>query len=312
MNLITYDLKLLHVFAVVVRCQGFANAQRELKLSMSAISTYMSQLENQLGVVLCHRGRGGFSLTRHGEHLYLQVQHLLGELDNFWRYAANLKGELRGVFRLGVLDAMVDHPALPLTDAIGVYSQKYPAVHLNLSVLSPYELQLAVLEDRLDLAVGAPPAPMNGLFYKPLYCEQHYLYCSRRHALFGKQRLSRACIERQRMVDRGYWNRAELARHGFRHSEATVETMEAQLILILSGTYIGYLPEHYAKPWVEQDKLHALCPTAFGYRSPFFLMVRKSRTREPMIQAFRTALETVGLAEQLTGAASIPSDQTSI
>jgi DNA-binding transcriptional LysR family regulator len=29
----------------VVRHQGFANAQRELNLSTSAISTYMSQLE---------------------------------------------------------------------------------------------------------------------------------------------------------------------------------------------------------------------------------------------------------------------------
>lgn len=33
---------------------------------------------------------------------------------------------------------------------------------------------------------------------------------------------------------------AELARHGFKHSAATVDSMEAQLILVLSGAYIGY------------------------------------------------------------------------
>lgn len=55
------DLRLLRIFAAVVRHQGFAAAQQELNLSTSAISTYMSQLENQLGIVLCHRGRGGFS-----------------------------------------------------------------------------------------------------------------------------------------------------------------------------------------------------------------------------------------------------------
>jgi DNA-binding transcriptional LysR family regulator len=38
---------------------GFANAQHELNLSTSAISTYMSQLEAALGLVLCHRGRAG-------------------------------------------------------------------------------------------------------------------------------------------------------------------------------------------------------------------------------------------------------------
>jgi hypothetical protein len=45
------DLKLLRIFVSVVRHQGFANAQRELNLSTSAISTYMSQLEG--GWVSC-------------------------------------------------------------------------------------------------------------------------------------------------------------------------------------------------------------------------------------------------------------------
>jgi len=236
------DLKLLRVFAAVVRHQGFANAQAELKLSVSAISTYMSQLETQLGVVLCHRGRGGFGLTSRGEHFHQQTLHLLGELEHFQRYAAGIKGELRGTFRLGVLDAMVDHPAFPLTQTIGLYAQKHPAVHLDLSVYSPYELQLALLNDRLDLAAGAAPMRMNGLLYQPLYHEQHWLYCSQRHALFTKPRVNNKQITQQRMVSRSFWNRAELARHGFRHSAATVEEMEAELILILSGAYIGYLP----------------------------------------------------------------------
>ncbi|NNG63456.1 LysR family transcriptional regulator, partial [Pseudomonas fragi] len=46
------DLKLLRIFTSVVRHQGFANAQQALNLSTSAISTYMSQLESNLGLVL--------------------------------------------------------------------------------------------------------------------------------------------------------------------------------------------------------------------------------------------------------------------
>jgi len=174
---------------------------------------------------------------------------------------------------------------------VGIYSQKYPAVHVDLSIMTPYELQLAVLNDRLDLAVGAAPMRMNGLLYQLLYREQHWLYCGQQHPLFGRQRISAEHIAQQRMVSRGYWNQAELERHGFRHSAATVEVMEAQLILVLSGAYIGYLPEHYAQPWVERGNLYALCKRAFGYRSPFFLILRKSRIREPLIQAFRGVLQ---------------------
>ncbi|MBS7661281.1 LysR family transcriptional regulator [Pseudomonas lalucatii] len=285
------DLKLLRIFVSVVRHQGFAAAQQELNLSTSAISTYMSQLEGQLGITLCHRGRGGFSLTSKGELFYQETLRLLGQLEGFERYAAELKGELRGTLNLGVLDTTVSDPALPLAEVIGAYSQEHPAVHLHLSVMSPYELQLAVLENRLDLAISACPTRMNGLVYQPLYREQHWLYCSDRHPLFPERRIPEEVVTQQRMVGRGYWSQSELARHGFKHSAATVESMEAQLILVLSGAYIGYLPEHYTQHWVGQGRLRVLLPTVFGYQAPFSLILRRGRSREPLIQTFRDLLK---------------------
>ncbi|TBU73339.1 LysR family transcriptional regulator [Pseudomonas daroniae] len=285
------DLKLLRIFVAIVRHQGFAAAQQELNLSTSAISTYMSQLESQLGIVLCHRGRGGFSLTSKGELFHQETLRLLGELEGFERYSAALKGELRGTLNLGVLDSTVSDPALPLAEVIGVYSQEYPGVHLHLAVLSPAELQLGVLENRLDLAIGAFSVRTNGLVYQPLYREQHWLYCSDRHPLYAQRQIPAEVITQQRMVGRGYWSQAELARHGFKHSAATVESMEAQLILVLSGAYIGYLPEHHAQFWVEQKRLKVLLPTTFGYQAPFTLALRRGRSREPLIQSFRDRLK---------------------
>jgi DNA-binding transcriptional LysR family regulator len=251
----------------------------------------MSQLESQLGLSLCHRGRGGFSLTSKGELFHQETLRLLGELEGFERYSAALKGELRGTLNLGVLDSTVSDPALPLPEVIGAYSQEHPGVHLHLSVASPYELQLAVLDNRLDLAIGAFSTRMSGLVYQPLYREQHWLYCSERHSLFSERRIPQEVIAQQRMVGRGYWSQAELARHGFKHSAATVESMEAQLILVLSGAYIGYLPEHYAQPWVEQGRLKVLLPATFGYQAPFSLILRRGRSREPLIQTFRDLLK---------------------
>jgi DNA-binding transcriptional LysR family regulator len=284
------DLKLLRIFASVVRNQGFAAAQQELNLSISAISTYMSQLEALLGITLCHRGRGGFSMTTKGELFHQETLRLLAELDGFERYAAALKGELRGTLNLGVLDSTVSDPALPLAEVIGAYSDEYPAVHIHLAVLSPAELQLGVLENRLDLAIGAFSVRTNGLVYQALYREQHWLYCSDRHPLYDQRRIPTEVITQQRMVGRGYWSQAELARHGFKHSAATVESMEAQLILILSGAYVGYLPEHHAQQWVDQKRLKVLLPATFGYQAPFTLALRRGRSHEPLIQSFRDRL----------------------
>lgn len=286
-----HDIRLLRIFATVVQSQGFAAAQRELNLSTSAISTYMSQLESQLGITLCHRGRGGFGLTSKGEMFYQETLRILGEIEGFERYAAALKGELSGTLKLGMLDSLANEPALSLADVIGAYTGEYPSVHIHLTVMSPYDLQLAILENRLDLAIGAFSARMNGVTYQPLYREQHWLYCSDRHPLFKERHIPEELITQQRMVRRGYWSQAELARHGFKESAATVESMEAQLILILSGAYIGYLPEHYVHAWVNQGRLRALQPAMFGYQAPFSLIFRRGRNRESLIQTFQKILK---------------------
>ena len=61
MRPVSFDLDVLRSFVCGVESGSFAAAADKLARSTSAISTYMSQLEASLGLVLCHRGRGGFS-----------------------------------------------------------------------------------------------------------------------------------------------------------------------------------------------------------------------------------------------------------
>lgn len=285
------DLKLLRIFATVVRRQGFALAQQELNLSTSAISTYMSLLESQLGLSLCHRGRGGFRLTSKGELLHAQTLRLLDQMSGFERYASELKGELRGTLHLGVIDNTVSDPALPLADTLGAFCRAHPAVHIHLSVMGPHDLQMGVVNNTLDLAIGSFFTRVNGLVSQPLHSEQHWLYCSDQHPLFARQRLTVELVTQYQIVRRESWIQNELTRHGFKHTSATVESMEAQLILVLSGAYTGYLPEHYARSWVQRGRLLALLPGSFAYLAPFALIYRRGRTREPMLLALREALQ---------------------
>jgi len=285
------DFKLLRIFTAVVRHQGFARAQQELNLTTSAISTYMAQLESEVGFTLCRRGRGGFALTEKGELLLSETLRVLGEVDEFERYTRSLKGELGGTLTIGVLDSTVTDNSRPLAEAIGIFSSRYPAIHLNLLIRSPYELQKGLLDNALDIAVGFFPAKANGLVYHPLYREQQWLYCGDRHPCFDQKNLRATDVSELNVVSRSYWSQTDLSRHGFKRSVATVESMEAQLILILSGGYIGYLPEHYAQSWVEQGRLKVLRPSEFGYQSQFSLVLRRGRSRELALQAMRELLQ---------------------
>jgi DNA-binding transcriptional LysR family regulator len=53
---------------------------------------------------------------------------------------------------------------------------------------------------------------------------------------------------------------------------------------------VGYLPEHYAQPWMDQGKLRVLLPASFGFQSPFMLATRRGRGREAPIQIMRELL----------------------
>ena len=163
------DLKLLRIFTSVVRHQGFAPAQQDLGLSASAISTYMSQLERQLGIVLCHRGRSGFSLTSKGELYHQECVRILGELEGFERYATALQGELRGTMTVGVLIRLsrIRRSRSPTSSVNS--AEHTPGVYLDLKIQTPHELQVGVLDDRIDVAIGAFASPMNGLTAQALH-----------------------------------------------------------------------------------------------------------------------------------------------
>jgi DNA-binding transcriptional LysR family regulator len=284
------ELKLLLIFVSVVKNQGFANAQQELNLSTSAISTYMSQLESHVGMKLCARGRGGFGLTHKGGMFYEQVLILLQELDRFSENASQIKGELGGTIKIGMIDSMITEPQFPVDRIIERFAEKNSHVHICLEIHSPYELQMGVLENKFDVAIGSFFNKMSGIIYHPLYKEQHWLFCSDKHSLFSQRQLSIGQITHENMVRRSYWSQHVLAKHGFQSSSATVESMEAQLILILSGKYIGFLPEHYAQYWVEKKRLKVLLPSTFGYHAPFSLIIRRGRVKETFIREFKNAI----------------------
>lgn len=77
------DLRLLRVFKGVVQCGGMAAAELELNIGISTISRHVKDLETRLGLVLCRRGRAGFTLTPEGQTVYEETLRLLASMEAF-------------------------------------------------------------------------------------------------------------------------------------------------------------------------------------------------------------------------------------
>ena len=296
------DLKLLRVFMTVVRCGGFSAAQATLNVSQSTISEQMTTLETRLGLKLCERGRSGFRLTEHGMATYEAAQRLQVAVESFCVDTDALKQHVSGKLYLGIIDNTVTDSASPLPQALQTFVSRGHDVHLDVYVGTPAELEERVLDGRLHIAVGHFPLHVPGLAYTDLYSEPDGLYCGKAHALAGRSPgdagLDEA-IASSRVVARGYLQQHDLRMLKVSKAAATVDNIEAQAILILSGAYIGFLPIHYAARWVARDEMHQISPEQFGTHWPFCAITRRAAAPPTILQVFMIDLmESYRLVQQ--------------
>lgn len=293
------DLKLLRVFATIVKCGGFSAAQAALNAGQSTISEQMSHLETRLGVKLCQRGRSGFHLTEQGVAIHEATLRLLSAVENFCLDADVLKQHISGQLNLGIIDSTISDPDSPIPRTTQRFVSRGHDVHLNVYVGAPAELEERVLDGRLHLAVGHFPIHVPGLSYSALYQEALGLYCGRRHPLYGSQpkgaELLKA-IAASRIVARGYMQQYDLEQLGVSKAAATVDNIEALAILIISGAYLGFLPTHFAAQWVKNGEMRQLAATQLQLMSPFDLISRRGVAPPPILQAFLEDLEACSRA----------------
>src|SRR5260221_9652063 len=190
-NLSDGDIRLLRIFAKVVEAGGFSAAQIDLNISQSTISTHMTALEQRLGVRLCQRGRAGFSLTEKGQRISQASQRLFASLDEFRSEAGAVRSGLVGKLAMGIVDNVVTNPASRLPQAISAMNVLAPEVEMSVQVLSPTELERAVLDRRCDLGFGACGRHSPYLAYDDVFEERQGLFCCRGHPLFERSQAAR-------------------------------------------------------------------------------------------------------------------------
>lgn len=290
------ELRLLQVFTAVVESGGFSAAQAELNLGQSAISTYMARLEERLGMRLCHRGRSGFALTEEGRGVYAASKRLFTALEDFRSEIGAASGRLTGELAVGVADNTVTDPNARCAQAVRRVKARGPDVQVRLHTLPPNEIERAVIDGTLHVGVSTSFNALPSLRYQELYSERMSLYCAPNHALYpaAPEGLSTADLHGLAYVGRAYREEARAQAEGLAlQPMAATYSMEGIAMLVLSGEYVGFLPDHYAAIWCDQDRLRPLLPEAVNQTSDFFAITRKAGRIAPTTAAFLSELGTL-------------------
>jgi DNA-binding transcriptional LysR family regulator len=291
------DFRLLRIFVAVVESGSFSIAATRLNVSESTVSSHMSDLELRLGMRLCERGRGGFRLTEDGDEVYRATVELFEDTTRFRERLVKLRSALGGTLKLGLPDAMVTNAGAGLVDCLGRYCRDAPEISLEIMILMPRDLEKGVLDGSLHVALTAEHRRVSGLKYISLFSETNYLYCGRDHLFYGlpDEAITAEMLDSARRISRGYLERFDEQFFSSRVHRATVHHIEAAALLILTGQFIGFLPDHYAQSWEAQGRMRAIRRQEIVLQPPISIITRRDATENLRVSTFirdmRQALE---------------------
>ncbi|MES2899910.1 MAG: LysR family transcriptional regulator [Pseudomonadota bacterium] len=280
------DIRLLRIFCVVVSAGGLSPATGELQADLSTVSRYVKELEDHVGARLCNRGRSGFSLTPQGVVVHAAAQELFRAMKAFRENIGTLHADPVGELKLGVMDALLSDPQFRLSHALRAYRAKAPRVHVCLSVSKPLEIERQILSGVLDAGVVSSVERPAGLSYHPLYKETSSLYCSEHHPLYrhSDPGIHLGDIGILDLVEDPYTDSLPMHKSAaaFRRA-ARADSLEGVALLVASGDYVGFLPDHFAAVMREQAGFKRIRPDLFSYEQGIDLVWR-SGPMNPFVQ----------------------------
>jgi DNA-binding transcriptional LysR family regulator len=169
----------LRAFVKVVENGSFAEAGRQLRLSRSAISKYIADLEESLGVQLLTRTTRHASPNENGQLYFERALVILSEIDAADQAVTSQQSTPRGLLRI---NAPMSFGTLKLGPALADFMVRYPEMQLQLvlsdDLVDPVEggfdvtLRIAELESSSLIARKIAPMPRL-ICASPDYLERH-------------------------------------------------------------------------------------------------------------------------------------------
>lgn len=261
------EIRLLRVFKSVAECGGFAAAETELGIGRSTISIHIGKLESRLNLKLCRRGRAGFALTEEGSEVYQLMSVFFSSMEHFRSGINALHVELTGELKVITSDTICLQERAQIPQIIGQFCSVAPEVQLVLDVREMMAIEQLVLNNEADVGFVHSHREFDGLQYDYLYKTRCCLYCSCSHLLadVDKKTLSKGVME-SKLVHSGVQTSSEIGELLAGMDKAAISySYESRLAMILSGVYIGFLPDFYVEEYLRDGSLVTLLPNEKFY-----------------------------------------------
>lgn len=249
------DLRQLRALVAVSEHRSFSAAARALHTVQSNISTHVSRLEREMGVVLVDRASN--TLTEEGRVVVERARRIDSEFAALESDVAALRDEVRGRVRVGVIGTTARWLVPPLLRSV---EQRHPAITVVVLDATTTSLIPQLASGQVDMAVVNLPVNEPDLLVEPLFDEERVLVAPAGHPLYDHASVTFHTLAEHRLLleATGTAFRDELddqaATHGVAlQAQAEVDGMRLLASLAFSGFGAAILPASAAPSWVAGD-----------------------------------------------------------
>ncbi|MEC5343492.1 LysR family transcriptional regulator [Brenneria populi] len=298
------DWNLLRTFLAIVQEGSISRAAARLHLTQPAVSLALKRLEDRLDENLISRNGANFNLTSAGELVYREALTIYGSIARLSMAVQNTSHDLTGVVRLALVSGVNSDI---LDNAICDFHQNHPRVNFEIATGSSADVQEALRHYQAGMGICLKHKTVPGLCDTPLLHQKYFLYCGKRHPLFGHQHLKISDLYNEDFVSFASEQLdGVLAPLALFRAQQTLEgriigtsaSLDEVRRMIRAGLGIGALPEHVVKMEAEAGHLWKLPPYDGIARITLHLMWNQepkyNQAEEAFFQRLREALHLAG------------------
>ena len=177
-------------FLTIVKHMNLTKAANELYITQSALSQSLSKLENELGIRLFYRDGNRLILSKEGNILLPDFEHLVSVHDHLIENAHALSDQGRGGVRIGYCGSVLRFAAFYMSDFIPEVEELNGRTELKMLYSDSETLLSMLLREQIDFAVSYPPLQHEKISSQSFSKERIVLAAPLNHPLSAYKRIS--------------------------------------------------------------------------------------------------------------------------
>jgi DNA-binding transcriptional LysR family regulator len=279
----------IEAFVAAAERGSFTLAARALRISPSALSRRIAQLEDELGVRLFHRTTRALALSDDGRAFYDRASGALRELDEASHATARRNDRPVGVLRIEAPTIVGRNIVVP---AVRRLVASYPELRVELA-LRDHALDLTA--HGIDVALRLGPQPDSALVARKLGVTHMRVCAARSYLRRTSKPRSVADLERHELL--GFTRDGRVVPWRLRDRETVCEVApnahvvvdngDALVDLAVAGAGLAWLCDFM----VARQPLVELLPEAACTETPIYVVAPPSRHVLPKVRAFVELVE---------------------